>query len=304
MEFTHLDKEGRGHMVDVGEKADTLRIATAEGTIRMAEETAAKMKAGPLKKGDVLSVAQIAAVMGAKKTPELIPLCHPLFLTGVDVEFFWLHDGIRVRTTCKTVGKTGVEMEALTAAATALLTIYDMGKAVDKQMKMESIVLLEKDGGRSGHFVHTEPRVVGINISETKGVVKTPVKEGEFLVGHGLQGDAHAGDWHRMVSLLGLESYDKMKNEASERLAQGSFAENITTEGIVLYELPVGTVLQIGETVHEVTQIGKKCHTGCQIKSLVGDCVMPREGIFTKLLSSGTIREGDPIRIIKKGSAE
>ena len=154
-----------------------------------------------------------------------------------------------------------------------------------------------------GSFVHTEPRWWASISAETKGVVKTPVKERNFLWGMACR-ETHAGDWHRMVSLLGLESYDKMKNEAGERLAQGSFAENITTEGIVLYELPVGTVLQIGETVHEVTQIGKKCHTGCQIKSLVGDCVMPREGIFTKLLSSGTIREGDPIRIIKKGSAE
>lgn len=304
MEFTHLDKAGRGHMVEVGEKDDTKRSATAEGVLRMQRSTADKMKAGPLKKGDVLSVAQIAAVLGAKKTPDLIPLCHPIFLTGVDVDFFWLDDGIRVRTTCRTVGKTGVEMEALTACATALLTVYDMGKAVDKKMKIESIVLLEKEGGRSGHFTHREPHVAGINISETKGTVKQPVQEGEFLINHGLKDDAHAGDWHRQVSLLGLESYDKMKNEDGERLPQGSFAENLTTEGIVLYELPVGTVLQIGETVHEVTQIGKKCHTGCQIKSLVGDCVMPREGIFTKVLVAGVIKEGDPIRIIREGTTD
>lgn len=303
MEFTHLDKSGRGHMVDVGQKVDTLRFATAEGTIRMKEETARRMNEGSLKKGDVLSVAQIAAVLGAKKTPEIIPLCHPIFLTGVDVDFRWLPDGIVVRATCRTFGKTGVEMEALTAAATALLTIYDMGKAVDKQMKIESIVLLEKDGGRSGHYQHTEPRVVGINISEAKGTVKDPIQSGEFVAGHGLAADAHAGDWHRQVSLLGLESYDKMKQDG-ERLAQGSFAENLTTEGIVLHELPVGTVLQIGETVQEVTQIGKKCHSGCQIKTLVGDCVMPREGIFTKVLSGGVIHAGDAIRIIKRGKTE
>ncbi len=304
MEFTHLDKSGRGHMVDVGAKEDTRRSATAQGIIRMKKETLEQMKTAPLKKGEVLSVAQIAAVLGAKKTPELIPLCHPLFLSGVDVAFDWLEDGIRVRTTCRTVGKTGVEMEALTAAATALLTIYDMGKALDKEMKIESLYVLEKEGGRSGHFVHTEPRVVSINRSEQKGTVKDPIPSGEFVVNHGLKEDAHAGDWHRQVSLLGLESYDKMTDEKGERLPRGSFAENLTTEGIRLYELPIGTVLQIGETIQEVTQIGKQCHTGCQIKSLVGDCVMPREGIFTKVLAGGVIREKDPIRIIRAGRKE
>lgn len=146
-------------------------------------------------------------------------------------------------------------------------------------------------------LVAADAAVVSVNISETKGVVKDPIAQGEFLEELGLKGDAHAGAWHRMVSLLALESYDRMKTGGSGELAIGSFAENLTTKGIVLHKLPVGTRLAIGETIHEVTQIGKECHTGCAIRQLVGDCVMPREGIFTKILKGGVIRPGDAIRL-------
>lgn len=302
MGLTHINKDGRGHMVDVANKPDTHRAATAIGTIHMDQDTLEQMKSGPLKKGDVLQIAQIAAVMGAKQTPSLIPLCHPIALTGVDVSFTWLEDGICVRATAETVGKTGVEMEALTAVTTALLTIYDMGKAMDRGMRMTEIELLEKTGGKSGHYQKAQPRVIGINISDKKGVVKTPIEEGRFLPEHGLEADAHAGDWHRQVSLLAIESYERMRKEDGELFAQGSFAENLTTEGIVLHELPVGTVLKIGETIQEITQIGKECHHGCAIRQLVGDCVMPREGIFAKVLSGGMIRVGDSIEIIKEST--
>ncbi|MZQ75000.1 MAG: MOSC domain-containing protein [Peptoclostridium sp.] len=140
-------------------------------------------------------------------------------------------------------------------------------------------------------------KVISVNTSDKKGVVKTPVAEVLLRAGHGIEGDAHAGDWHRQVSLLGIESFEKMRVMGIE-LEPGKFAENMTTEGIVLYELPVGTRLQIGETLHEVTQIGKQCHSGCEIKSLVGDCVMPREGIFTKVLKGGKVRPGDSIEIL------
>ncbi len=141
-------------------------------------------------------------------------------------------------------------------------------------------------------------KVIDVNISETKGVIKKAIEKGYFKENHGLEGDAHAGDWHRQVSLLGQESIDKMKAMGVEGLISGKFAENITTEGIVLYELPVGTKLKIGETLMEVTQIGKECHKGCAIRSQVGDCIMPREGIFTKVLKGGYIKSGDPIEVI------
>nr|WP_300090666.1 MOSC domain-containing protein [Sedimentibacter sp.] len=141
-------------------------------------------------------------------------------------------------------------------------------------------------------------KVIAVNISATKGVIKEPIEKGYFAFNHGLEGDAHAGDWHRQVSLLSQESIDKMTASGADNLSAGKFAENLTTEGIVLYELPIGTKLKIGETEMEVTQIGKECHKGCAIRELVGDCVMPREGIFAKVLVPGWIKAGDEIKII------
>ncbi len=142
-------------------------------------------------------------------------------------------------------------------------------------------------------------RVVAINISEKKGVPKVTIPEGNFIEEFGLEGDAHGGKWHRQVSLLGIESIDKMKAVGVQGLCTGKFAENLTTEGIVLYELPVGSRLQIGETLHEVTQIGKECHQKCAIYHTVGDCVMPKEGIFTRVLKGGVVKAGDTIEIVE-----
>ncbi|AVK51389.1 MAG: MOSC domain-containing protein [Clostridium beijerinckii] len=141
-------------------------------------------------------------------------------------------------------------------------------------------------------------KVLSINISEKKGVIKTPIKEGIFIEEHGLKDDAHAGKWHRQISLLAQESIDKMIKMGISDLDAGKFAENITTEGIILHELPVGTRLKIGETIQEVTQIGKECHKGCAIKNQVGTCIMPTEGIFTRILKGGVIRSGDSIEIL------
>ena len=144
-------------------------------------------------------------------------------------------------------------------------------------------------------------KVIAVNLSEKKGVIKTPIEKGTFIENFGLKDDAHAGKWHRQVSLLGLESFDKLAKMGDiKNLKPGIFAENITTEGIILYELPIGTQLSIGETLHEVTQIGKECHHGCEIFHKVGDCVMPREGIFTRVIKGGIIQAGDAIKIIEK----
>ncbi|HHV64083.1 MAG TPA: MOSC domain-containing protein [Peptococcaceae bacterium] len=141
-------------------------------------------------------------------------------------------------------------------------------------------------------------KVVAVNSSDRKGIPKRPVEKGYFEVGHGLKGDAHAGDWHRQVSLLGKESYAKVEAMGLKDLEVGIFAENITTEGITLYELPIGTRLQIGETVIEVTQIGKECHQACAIRKTTGDCVMPREGIFAIVITPGWVKAGDSITIL------
>ena len=156
-ELTHFNREGRAHMVDVGNKEDTQRVAIAEGAILMQPETLSMIKDNKIAKGDVLGVAQVAGIMAAKKTSEIIPMCHPLMLTGVDVNFLINENEnkIIIQSKVKTVGKTGVEMEALIAVAAAGLTIYDMCKAVDRGMAIESIYLLEKSGGKSGHFLRS-----------------------------------------------------------------------------------------------------------------------------------------------------
>ena len=152
--LTHFDASGQAHMVDVSDKEVTDRIAVAEGFVKMRPETLDLIAEGRAKKGDVLSVARLAGIMGAKKTSELIPLCHPLPITKVALELTAEPDrpGIRVEATVKTSGQTGVEMEALTAVATACLTIYDMVKAVEKSMVIQDIRLVLKDGGKSGRY--------------------------------------------------------------------------------------------------------------------------------------------------------
>lgn len=149
---THLDESGAAHMVDVGAKAATERRAVAAGRITMSAGALDAIRSGNAPKGDVLSTARIAGIMAAKRTADLIPLCHPLALTSVGVEFDWQEDGISVRATVTTTGPTGVEMEALTAASVALLTLYDMAKALDRAMILGDIRLLEKSGGRSGDW--------------------------------------------------------------------------------------------------------------------------------------------------------
>lgn len=153
--LTHFDAKGDAHMVDVGAKAETKRIARARGEICMAPETFALVEEGTAKKGDVIGVARIAAIMASKKTAEIIPLCHPIALTRVAVDFELDREHSRVicLAQCECYGKTGVEMEALTAVQAGLLTVYDMLKAVDRGMVMKDICLLEKAGGKSGHWL-------------------------------------------------------------------------------------------------------------------------------------------------------
>ncbi len=153
-QLTHFDDQGRAVMVDVGGKAETQRVAVARGHIRMRPETLEMILTGEAKKGDVLGVARLAGIMGAKRTPDLIPLAHPIALTRVSIEFTAEREHHRIVCTAQaeTVGRTGVEMEALTAVSVALLTIYDMCKAVDRGMVIEEVRLLEKRGGKSGHW--------------------------------------------------------------------------------------------------------------------------------------------------------
>jgi len=155
-DLTHFSESGRARMVDVGHKPDTERVAIARGEVRMKKETLDLIRAGQIKKGDVLTVAQIAGISGAKRTSELIPLCHPLPLTQVlvEIELDEALPGVRITATTRTVAKTGVEMEALTAVSVAALTVYDMAKAAEKTMRIQNIRLVEKHGGQSGDVIN------------------------------------------------------------------------------------------------------------------------------------------------------
>lgn len=155
MDFNHLNKEGYARMVDVGGKEDTERVAWAQGRVYMESETLESIKNGAIKKGDVLAVAQVAGIMGAKQTPSIIPMCHPLMLTSVDISFTFDEEksAVIIESQVKTSGKTGVEMEAITAVAVAAMTIYDMSKAIDRWMTIGDIKLIEKSGGKSGHLI-------------------------------------------------------------------------------------------------------------------------------------------------------
>ncbi|XMB68057.1 MOSC domain-containing protein [Mycoplasmatota bacterium zrk1] len=141
--------------------------------------------------------------------------------------------------------------------------------------------------------------VESINISEKKGTKKYEIPAARFRANHGIVGDSHAGDWHRQVSFLGLESVKKMEEKGATGLCHGSFAENVTTSGLNLASYKIGTKFKIGETIQELTQIGKKCHSGCEISKQVGDCIMPREGIFTKVLQGGIVKKGDTIEVVE-----
>lgn len=154
--LTHVDAQGRARMVDVGHKPDTARTATARGEVHMKPETLDLIRAGQMKKGDVLTIAQIAGITAAKRTSDLIPLCHPLPLSKIDVDLTLDASlpGVVITATAKTVGKTGVEMEALTAVSVAALTVYDMAKAAEKTMRIQNIRLVEKHGGQSGDVVN------------------------------------------------------------------------------------------------------------------------------------------------------
>lgn len=316
-DLTHINEQGRARMVDVSAKQKTQRVARAAGFVRMAPATLELVRTGGCKKGDVLAVAQVAGIMAAKRCWELVPMCHPIQLTGVDVRFELVDDergcGVAIEAECRCCGETGVEMEALTAASVAGLTVYDMLKATQRDMVVDDVRLIEKSGGASGHFVRAEvgdagdkagaavpavadASVVAVSISEKKGTRKKPQESIELVVGHGVAGDAHAGNWHRMVSLLPEESVDSMR-EVLPNLSAGDFAENILTRGLSLKELPVGTVLTVGECELVVTQIGKKCHNDCEIHRLTGKCVMPTDGVFAVVTRGGTVRPGDPIHV-------
>lgn len=302
--FTHMDEDGRINMVDISEKDISYRQARAKGKIKMKRETLSRIENMEIDKGPVLETARLAGIMAAKKTAEAVPLCHQIPLSGVELDFeINKPDSIEIECSVRTSARTGVEMEALHGVSLAALTVYDMCKAVDREMEIKDIRLMEKTGGESGEFIRTDREkkgeVVAVCMSQEKGTRKKPVPEIELAVDHGIKGDAHAGDWHRQISLLAEESILLMKDELDGddlALGFGDFAENIATRGIKLHELKPGRRIKIGEEVLlEITQIGKECHSGCEIARKTGSCIMPEQGVFASVIAGGKVRPGDDL---------
>ena len=301
----------RVRMIDVTGKVETEREAVAKGRVRMKPATLELIRRGEIAKGDVLSVAQTAGIMAAKETPRLIPLCHPLLLTNVAVEFHIPDNAnfIEITASAKGMGKTGFEMEALVAVSVSALTIYDMCKPIDKSMTIEEIHLVKKSGGKSGTYVASDykkgvgnmAKLVAVCLSQERGVPKKPVSQGFLKEDYGFVGDAHAGS-SRQVSLLAIESInkmlsalesinpDRMRSQGIE-INPGDSAENLVAEGIDLVSLPIGTRIHIGkEIVLEITQIGKKFHRP-------GFYLLPLEGVFARVIHGGVVKPDDNLRI-------
>ncbi|UCG50712.1 MAG: cyclic pyranopterin monophosphate synthase MoaC [Candidatus Latescibacterota bacterium] len=326
---THLDDAGKARMVDIGGKRETNRRAVASARVVVSDELLVMLKNNTLEKGDAIAAARLAGIQAAKRTGDLIPLCHPLPLSYVDVDLQLIDEppSIVITTEARTHYRTGVEMEALTAAAVAALTIYDMGKSIDRMIAIEHVRLESKSGGASGEWsrrdsspsetgLNPKPRIKRegrmtkpkqnkaqvhkISVAPTTGEKKQNVALAVITAGRGVEGDAHSTT-DRPLSLLPLESFHKVQHPDLD-VHPGDFAENVTTSGLDFTRLRVGSRLRLGASVEiEVVQIGKECHNGCVIRETVGDCIMPSEGVFARALTSGEIREGDPIEILESG---
>ena len=293
MEFTHLNEYGNGRMVDISGKEATYRTAKAQCSVFLHPDTLCAIRKGTVKKGDVLSVAQIAGINAVKNTAFTIPLCHNINITFADIAFNILPDRIVITSTVKCKAETGAEMEALNAASVCALTVYDMCKSVQKDIRISDMYLISKEGGKSG--VYNIPHVVSVCTSEVRGTVKKEVPFVELKEDYGIVTDAHAGNWHRQVSLLAKESADKIENIS---IKPGLFAENILTQGITLKTLNPGVKLGIGDTVLEITQIGKECHSDCTVKQMTGQCIMPKEGVFARVIRGGFVYPGCRISLL------
>jgi len=297
-------------MIDVTSKAETEREAIAKGRVSMSAATLELIRERKMMKGDVLAVSETAGILAAKETPRLIPLCHPLLLTSISIEFYLPSGGnfIEITASTKGTGKTGFEMEALIAVSVTALNIYDMCKIIDKDMSIGQIRLIRKSGGKSGTYV-TEVekeqhgrcgKLVAVCIS-AEADSKNPVEKAVLRKGYGLVGDMHAGS-SRQVSLLAKETIDKMLAAVSsinpERMKSqkieiqpGDSAENLLIKGIDLISLPLGTRIHIGnKAIVEVSQIGKIFHKP-------GFYLLPLEGVFANIIKGGVVKAGDDVVI-------
>lgn len=291
--FTHFDNDGNIKMVDISSKVPSSRIAKCSGKIFLSNSTIDLIKNNKIEKGNVLTVAKAAGIMNAKNTFQIIPLCHLIKTDFIDIKFKIEDNYIEAISTVKSCESTGVEMEAFVAVVSALLTIYDMCKGVDRKMEISEIKLIEKTGGKTNFY---RSKILSINISKEKGTVKKPVPEAEVIENYGIVNDAHAEkNGKRQISILSTLSIEKIKKTGIE-INFGDFAENLTIEDIPIFKFPIGTKIYCENgVILEIVEIGKECHSGCQISKITGMCIMPQEGVFAKVLKSGTIKQNEEI---------
>lgn len=294
MSLSHIDEKGNVKMVNIIHKNKSFRRAKFFGAIKMAPETIRMIKKNKIKKGNVLNTARIAGIMAAKQTEKLIPLCHSLKAENIQLEFNLKKDSIEALSLVETTYKTGVEIEASVSVTIALLTIYDMCKAIDRSMEITGIKLIEKTGGKT---IFYRTSVIGINVSKKKGVSKKPVNKVELVKNYGVKGDAHFEKGsRRQVSLLSTFSIDKMKKKGL-KIKNGDFGENLIIRDVPLVNLPPGTKIKCHEGVLEITRIGKECNNQCWIYKKIGDCVMPTEGVFARVIKGGVLKTEEEIII-------
>lgn len=272
MELTHINANGEAHMVDVGEKDKTVRAACAHGRVFMKRETLELIENGNMKKGDVFAAARIAAIMAAKRTHELIPLCHLIPLTGVEVEIKPCPpDSVSVECTVKCCHETGVEMEALTAVSIGALTIYDMCKAVDRSIEIGEIKLLKKSGGKSGDYDReTRREIKSINLNTKKG------------------------ETARQLSIISAAVQSEIEKASSEGLCYKKFAADLVVTS--LNGVSVGDILDFGGAEVEITELGKSCYSDCPLVGRGEACRLKKECAFGCVKKSGDIRVGAEIR--------
>lgn len=299
-DFSHLDNNGEINMVDVTDKSKTYRTAKASGKIYINNKIYNLVKNNNIKKGNVLTTAKIAGIMAAKKVPDMIPLCHQINLTKVELDINLTKDYMKVESFVKTKSETGVEMEAIQAVNTALLTIYDMCKAIDKSMVISEIKLNKKTGGKSGTFIREdEKKVLATCISEKRGTIKKTVDRIKLKANWGIVGDAHADNWHKQVSILSQKSINKFNNKYDINIDYGESAENIVVSNLNPNKIKIGTVVLVGKKVLlEVTQIGKEITDDCPLYDKYKCCPTAEEGFFLKVLKGGEVTAGDNVEII------
>ena len=267
MELTHINKNGEAHMVDVGQKTKTERTAVAEACILMLPHTLDEISESNIKKGDVLGAARIAGIMAAKSTSSLIPLCHPIPITSAGVEITPVPpDRMRIIATVSCTHETGVEMEALTAASIAALTVYDMCKAIDKGMEITSIHLLKKTGGKSGDFFRA-------SVPELKEII--------------LRND-------ETFSIISEEALGKMKYIGFTGLCMKKFKADLVVSNLDLENLEIGSVLSIGEARLEMTA-KKHCYPECVLLKTGTKCPLKTGCAFLRAVIPGRVTEGSKI---------